>query len=193
MRSQGELRAQQTGTGLVVEAGRSRTPAPAACGEMGRGDQARPPWELGAGRRCGPGPAGTEWPPAQRRWGGAGGPGRGPETATGGKERVRDREPRKENMEGGRQETRARGMGLGGGAAGPRTGPETQEQGTESPESPTPSPLPHSQPSLPPPQAGCGFHDNLARQKGGLGTAEEIFHISRKGGGRMQEGRGWAR
>uniref|UniRef100_A0ABI8AKT2 Aspartate dehydrogenase domain-containing protein n=1 Tax=Felis catus TaxID=9685 RepID=A0ABI8AKT2_FELCA len=96
-------------------------------------------------------------------------------------------------MEGGRQETRARGMGLGGGAAGPRTGPETQEQGTESPESPTPSPLPHSQPSLPPPQAGCGFHDNLARQKGGLGTAEEIFHISRKGGGRMQEGRGWAR
>uniref|UniRef100_A0A671E9T7 Aspartate dehydrogenase domain-containing protein n=2 Tax=Rhinolophus ferrumequinum TaxID=59479 RepID=A0A671E9T7_RHIFE len=41
---------------------------------------------------------------------------------------------------------------------------------------------PCSQPSQPPPQAGCSFHDNLAGQKWGQGTAEEIFHISRKEG-----------
>lgn len=75
-------------------------------------------------------------------------------------------------------------MGLGGGLQARGWDRKLGSKGqTGSPESPTASLLPGSQPSLPPPQAGCSFHDNLAGQKGGLGTAEEIFHISRKGGG----------
>lgn len=65
-----------------------------------------------------------------------------------------------------------------------RKGGKTQEQGDRQSRSPaSPAPILGSQPSLSPPQVGCSFHDNLASQKGGQGTAEEIFHISRKGGG----------
>lgn len=105
----------------------------------------------------GPGPWATEGSQPRgdgsRRWR-DGVPGRGQETTRGNQGRTRQRAAAKQHRCQGTR-GQPRGWGL-----------QTQERGdTLSPKSPSPSPLPYSQPSRPPAQAGCRFHDNPASQK----------------------------
>lgn len=71
---------------------------------------------------------------------------------------------------------KVRGSGPEGGDLGRRS------KGTESPKSPLPS-LPAPNPLNPHPKQDAVSMATWPTKKGGLGTAEEIFHISSKGGG----------
>lgn len=196
MRSQDEPRGDQTGTGLGpgATAGMSRVPAPAACARRGI---TRPglPGNLGWGGDAGLAQLGTEWQPAQRRRGWrAGGPGRGPETATGWKERVRDRT--KERKDGGGMLTRNTGAEIWGWGVGsrPKGGDRKfRSKGqTGSPESPSASPLLSLAPNplYPHPKQDAVSMTTWLAKKGGWGLQRKFSTLAGREEGRKQGRKG---
>lgn len=128
---------------------------------------------------------------SQPRGGGGGGswrarePGRGRETAA---EWERDQRPRKR-----REKTRRRNVDEKHGARGTGSGLEGGDwKGRGKGQTASPASRHHllslaPNPLYPPPKQDAVSMATWPAPKGGRGTAEEIFHISRKGGGRDAE------